>query len=117
MIAFSRWVELYPTKSTTAVESASCIFQHFGRFGNPEVVDTDRGPAFHNEVIEGLLRMSGTDQSLTTAYSREENGIVERANQEVLRQVVLRATAYGTKDNEHVGEDSNRCNTGSTYFK
>ena len=28
--AFSRWVELYPTKTTTAVETASCIFQHFG---------------------------------------------------------------------------------------
>ena len=76
--AFSRWVELYPTKSTTAVESASCIFQHFGRFGNPEVV---------HEMIEELLRMSGTDQSVTTAYSSEENGIVERANQEVLRHL------------------------------
>ena len=31
--------------------------------------------------------MSGTDQSLTTAYSSEENGIVERANQEVLRHL------------------------------
>jgi hypothetical protein len=28
--------------------------------------------------------MSGTEKSLTTAYSSEENGIVERANQEVL---------------------------------
>jgi len=40
--AFSRWVELYPTKTTTAVE---------------------------------------------TAYSGEENDIVERANQEVLRHL------------------------------
>ena len=31
--------------------------------------------------------MSGTDQSLTTAYSSEENGIVERVNQEVLRHL------------------------------
>jgi len=31
--------------------------------------------------------MSGTEQSLTTAYSSEENGIVERANQEVLRHL------------------------------
>ena len=85
--AFSRWVELYPTKTTTAVESASCIFQHFGRFGNAEVVHTDRGTAFHNELIEELLRMSGTEQSLTTANSSEENGIVERANQEVLRHL------------------------------
>ena len=72
--AFSKWVELYPTKTTTAVEAASCNFQHFGRFGTPEVVHT-------NELVEELLRMSGTEQSLTTAYSSEENGIVERANQ------------------------------------
>ena len=79
--ALSRWVELNPIKTTTAVETASCIFQHFGRFGTPEVVHTDRGTAFHNELVEELLRMSGTEQSLTTAYSSEENGIVERANQ------------------------------------
>jgi len=85
--AFSRWVELYPTATTTAVETASCIFQHFGRFGNPDVVHTDRGTAFHNEIMEELLRMTGVEQSLTTAYSSEENGIVERANQEVLRHL------------------------------
>ena len=34
--AFSRWVELFPTKTTTALESASCIFQHMGRFGTPK---------------------------------------------------------------------------------
>jgi len=85
--AFSRWVELYPTATTTAVETASCIFQHFGRFGQPEVIHTDRGTAFHNEVVEELLRMTGVEQSLTTAYSSEENGIVERANQEVLRHL------------------------------
>ena len=79
--------EFYPTKTTTAVETASCIFQYFGRFGTPEVVHTDRGTAFHNELVEELLLMSGTEQSLTTAYSSEENGIVERANQEVLRHL------------------------------
>jgi hypothetical protein len=85
--AFSRWVELFPTKTTSALESASCIFQHMGRFGTPEVLHTDRGTAFHNELVSELLRMTGTEQSLATAYSSEENGIVERANQEVLRHL------------------------------
>ena len=85
--AFSRWVELFPTKTTSAIESASCIFQHMGRFGTPEVLHTDRGTAFHNELVAELLRMTGTEQSLATAYSSEENGIVERANQEVLRHL------------------------------
>jgi len=57
------------------------------QFGTPEVVHTDRGPAFYNELVSELLRMSGTEKSLTTAYSSEENGIVERANEEVLRHL------------------------------
>ena len=73
--------------TTTAIESAQCILQHFGRFGTPDVVHTDRGPAFHNELVQELLRVSGVEHSLTTAYSSEENGIVERANQVVLRHL------------------------------
>jgi hypothetical protein len=45
--AFSRWVELIPTKSTTAVEAASVMLNHIGQFGSPEVIHTDQGPAFH----------------------------------------------------------------------
>ena len=75
----------------TALESAACIFQHIhvGRFGSPEVVHTDRGRAFHNDLVSKLLRVSGIEQSFTTADSSEENGIVERANQEVLRMLLL----------------------------
>ena len=80
------------------------MIQHFRRFGTPEVVHTDRGIAFHNKLTSDLLRVVGTNQSLTTAYSKEENAIVARANKEVLRhlnallfdtqQVVIRATTY-----------------------
>jgi len=49
--AFSRWVELFPTKTTGASEAASCVFQHFGRFGTPDVIHTDQGPAFRNELF------------------------------------------------------------------
>jgi hypothetical protein len=38
--AFSRWVELLPTKTTGASEAAGCIFQHFGQFGTPDVIHT-----------------------------------------------------------------------------
>jgi hypothetical protein len=38
--AFSRWVELFPTKSTTALETASVMLNHIGRFGNdPGITD------------------------------------------------------------------------------
>jgi hypothetical protein len=63
------------------------MLNHIGRFGSPEVIHTDQGPAFHNELVQELLRLCGIDQSFTTAYLSEENGIVERANQEVLRHL------------------------------
>ena len=72
--AFSRWVELFPTKSTTAAETASMILNHISRFGSPEVIHTDQGPAFHNELVTEL---------------------VERANQEVLRH--LRALLFDSR--------------------
>ena len=90
--AFSRWVELFPTKSTTATETASMILNHVGRFGSPEVIHTDQGPAFHNDLVIELVRLCGIEQSFATAHSSEENGIVERANQEVLRHIDIVVT-------------------------
>ena len=49
--AFSRWVELFPTKSTTAAETASMILNHVGRFGSPEVIHTDY------ELVTELVRL------------------------------------------------------------
>ena len=60
-----------------------------------EVIHTDQGPAFHNEIDTELLRFGGIEQSFATAYSSEENGIVERANQEVLRH--LRALLFDSR--------------------
>jgi transposase InsO family protein len=71
-------------KATTALETASVMLSLIGRFGSPEVIHTDQGLAFHNELVQELLRLCGIEFSFATAYSSEENDIVERANQEVL---------------------------------
>ena len=52
-----------------------------------DVIHTDQGPAFRNEFLEELTRLSKVVHSFATAYSKEENGIVERANQEVMRHL------------------------------
>jgi hypothetical protein len=69
--AFCRWVELFHTISTTAAETASMILNHVGRFGShscSEVIHTDKGPAFHNELVTELVRLCGIEQSFGTAY-------------------------------------------------
>jgi len=82
--AFSRWVELFPTRSTNAFETATIILNHVRRFGSPQEIHTDRGPAFHSELVRELLCLMAIEQSFATAYSKEENGIV---NYEVLRHL------------------------------
>jgi hypothetical protein len=42
------------------------------------------GPLPKDELVTELLRLGGIEQSFAAAYSSEENGIVERVNQEVL---------------------------------
>ena len=71
-----------------------CV-QHFGRFGTPDVIHTDQGPTFRNELFSELARMSTVEHSFAIAYSKEENGIVERASQEVMRH--LRAMRFDAR--------------------
>lgn len=84
---FSRWIELYATPDTSAESAAQPLLQHCGRFGIPSKIRSDRGSQFVNKLIGHLSGLFLTEQDLTTAYSKEENAIVERANKEVLRHL------------------------------
>ena len=48
--AFSRWVELFPIRLTTTVETASIVLNHVGRFGSPDVMHTDQGPSRYSSA-------------------------------------------------------------------
>jgi transposase InsO family protein len=84
---FTRWVELVPIPDTSALSAARGLLQHVGRFGVPSSIRSDRGSQFVNELLADLSKALITDQEFTTAYSKEENAIVERANKEVMRHL------------------------------
>ena len=69
--AYSCWIELFPTKTTTAEETARCIHQHFGRWGTANRIRTDNGPAFTNDLLKGVTNLFGSTNEFTTAYSSE----------------------------------------------
>ena len=94
---FTRWIELYPSVDATAKSALEGLLQHFGRYGCPRLIRSDRGPHFANELIKGFLKATGVPHNLTLAYSSEENAIVERSNKEVNRHII----AY-TFDNDTV---------------
>ena len=89
---FTRCVELYHTTDATALSAAECLLKHFGRFGAPHQLRSDNGSHFIAEMIRRFLHLIGVSQTLTLAYSKEENAIVERCNKEINRH--LRALAF-----------------------
>ena len=93
---FSRWLELYPLKGTSAEEAAEYLINHVGRFGIPSKLRSDRGPQFANQCIANLCQLLGVEQDLTIAYSKQENAIVERSNKEIMRY--LTAIMFDKRD-------------------
>ena len=95
---FTRFVELFPAKTTGALDAKHAILSCVGRYGIPNEIVTDGGSQFKNETIQTLIDMMGTDHRITLAYSKEENAMVERANKEVLRH--LASMTYDTRIRE-----------------
>ena len=99
-VSASRWVELHWANDATAASAAKALLNHTGRYGQPAQLLSDNGSQYVNEVIAEYTLLVGSEHVRTLAYSHEENGIVERANKEVMRH--LRAIIFDNKK-KHMG--------------
>ena len=93
---FSRWVELYAVPDVSAETAAKvALLDWVGRFGIPLQIMTDGGTQFTNDLWEELSQLIGSEKLESFPYSHEENGLIERANKEVMRH--LRAIVFDDK--------------------
>jgi hypothetical protein len=90
--AFSRWLMVYPLRTTESEEILGALIEHIGIFGAPQTMRTDNGSSLKSEKVRDVLSLLGTEHSLTVAYSHQENGIVERANRTIVGH--LRAMVF-----------------------
>ena len=84
---FSRYIELFHTTDVTATSAASALWQHSCRFRTPNEIMTDKGSQFMNDTLIKFANLAGITHLSSIPYSKEENGIVERANKEVNRLI------------------------------
>jgi transposase InsO family protein len=78
---FSGWVEAFPTKRETAQVVAKILLEEIiPRYGIPETLGSDNGPAFISNVLQGLARAVGTNWKLHCEYNHQSSGQVERMN-------------------------------------
>jgi transposase InsO family protein len=94
--AFTRYVDLYALENTDAIEAADCIQHYFAsRRFLPDEIITDNGSQFVNVTLEEYFKHLDIARPEILAYSKEENGMVERVNKEAMRH--LRAFIYERK--------------------
>ena len=78
---FSRWSEAKPLKEVNTQIIAEFIYDEIiCRFGAPQIIQTDRGTHFANEVIKNLSNKFRIKHTLSTPYHPQTNGLVERFN-------------------------------------
>ena len=86
---YSKMFEATAAESPNATNTARALLDWSSRYGSPEILVTDQGTHFVNEVIAEMCHLMDTKQQFTTAYCPWANGTVERVNRTVLS--VLRA--------------------------
>ena len=85
--SFSRWVNLYGLKEWSAEEAATSLVRHIGQYGSPKTITSDKDPVLLGQIVKQTLKLTGIKQIHTVAGSKQEQGIVERANKEVMRHL------------------------------
>ena len=81
---FSRYACLFPVSDVTGINFAKSLIKYCGHHLIPSTLVSDNGIQFKNHLIGGLTTLLGTNHKFTFAYSKEENGSVERINKEVM---------------------------------
>jgi hypothetical protein len=78
--AFSRFVWLFPTKSTGSLEVIEHLNIVFHLFGFPKRLVSDRGTAFSSGIFAEYMKENQIKHIKTAVASPWANGIVERVN-------------------------------------
>ncbi|XP_055714741.1 uncharacterized protein K02A2.6-like [Phlebotomus papatasi] len=76
--AFSKWPEIFKTRSMTTAHTISRLREIFARFGLPETLVSDNGTQFVNEMFSHFWKTNGIVHLRTTPYTPASNGQCER---------------------------------------
>ncbi|XP_054259626.1 uncharacterized protein K02A2.6-like [Macrosteles quadrilineatus] len=87
--AYSKFIEVVPMRSITAVSVIYQLRQIFARYGLPHSAVTDNGPTWTSHEFASFLKLNGVNHCLTAPFHPATNGAVERAVQTVKKSVKI----------------------------
>lgn len=85
--ALSKYPYAVPIKSKTALEIARQFFNFICLFGPPKQIISDQGKEFVNSILQELVKLTGIEHRITSAYHPRTNGMTERFNQTLINSL------------------------------
>ena len=76
--AYSKWVEIFPTTSTTTKETVACLQHAFALFGLPVTIVSDNGTCFTSAEFQAFVSARGIRHITSAPYHPATNGLAER---------------------------------------
>ena len=84
---FRKWIEYIPIPDKKATTIAKQLHIVFTRYGCPDVIVSDRGTEFCNQLNVALFYYMGVEHRVTTLYHPEANG-------ELISNLFLRSLVF-----------------------
>ncbi|XP_054259680.1 uncharacterized protein K02A2.6-like [Macrosteles quadrilineatus] len=85
--AFTKWIEVIPTKNTSTEFCTRELRKLFATFGLPMILVSDNGSQFTSSVFEQFLSENGVLHKTTAPYHPSSNGQAERYVQTVKKSL------------------------------
>ena len=83
--AFTKWIELVPLPNKSAEEVGKAIYENWICRNSPmDVLITDNGKEFRNQIMEELCQNNGIKHRYTSPYHPQTNAQCERQNRTIL---------------------------------
>ena len=83
-------IELIPTKTTSAKETAEAIFKEwFCRYGVPSFIISDRHKAFTADLTQTLFKLCGAKHIPISVRNPQSNGLCEQVNNRVINALKI----------------------------
>ncbi|GFQ75858.1 transposon Tf2-9 polyprotein [Trichonephila clavata] len=76
--AHSKWLEVYPMKTTTTKKTIECLRDSFARFGLPRVLVSDNGSQFASYEFQRFMQRNGVKHKTSDPFKPSSNGQAER---------------------------------------
>lgn len=77
--AFSKWLEVFETSSTSASQTINHFRDLFARFGLPVTVHSDNGSPYNSDEFKTFLKQNGVKHTTSAPYYPRSNGLAENS--------------------------------------